>query len=84
MKTDWLDEYIKDVPSNKKLYNFFKVFLFRKKGLKYKELYSILCNLYNKKDNTSDYKKMALNETLNVYIYNNGNLPKGINVEEDE
>lgn len=71
----WMNEYVKDVPSKKRLYKFMCFFLFKRKGLTYKELYAILSNIYKKKLGKELCKDSAMLECILIYYYNNKTLP---------
>lgn len=79
MKSDvkWMDEVITSVPSNKRLFNFFKFILGRrKKGITYKELYILYTNIYNfKNTDDNEIKEKALKHILEIYYFNNNKLP---------
>lgn len=80
---EWMNEYIKDVPTNKHLYKFMCKVLFRKKkGFTYKELYMILCNLGRKKHGAENSKKYAMLQILTIYKYNNNKLPENVKTNE--
>jgi len=72
-KIEWFDEHIKDVPNNKKLYKFMCFFLFKKKGLTYKEMYLILEFLKRKKLGEKS-KESAMLEIVEIYKYNQNKL----------
>jgi hypothetical protein len=82
-KIEWMNEYIKDVPNRKKLYKFIKKFLFKNKGLTYKELYIILCSLNSKVLSNEECKKHAMLEILSIYKYNNNKMPEEIDINYD-
>ena len=73
---EWLNEKIKSVPKKNCLYLFMKIFLFKWKGLSYKEMYLILQNLYQYKSDEKTAKSKALTEIIRIYTYNNNNPPK--------
>jgi len=80
---EWLNDIIKDVPSKKKFYLFIKLFLFKWKGLRYKEMYLILKTLYKTKQIDEEIaNKKAFEEIVRIYYYNNNkSYPKGLNNE---
>ena len=73
---NWMSEYVKSVPYNKRLYFFMKLFLFKWKGLKYKELYLILKKLHSETNNEDIAKSNATDEILNIYYFNNNAFPE--------
>ena len=73
---EWLNEKIKSVPKKNCLYLFMKIFLFKWKGLSYKEMYLILQNLYQYKNDEKTAKSKALTEIIRIYTYNNNNSPQ--------
>ena len=70
MESNWMEEYIKDVPRRKWLYKFMKRFLFRRKGLTYKEMYAIIDKLNRKAMGEEESKKHAMMEILEIYKFN--------------
>lgn len=80
MELEWLNERIKTVPQRKGFYTFIKIFLFKWKGVTYKDFYVILKTLYkNKKYDEKQTNAKAFNEILRIYEYNNNTLPKELN-----
>lgn len=73
----WMEEIIDDVPSNKRLFKFFKFVLGKRKtGLTYKELYIIYTNIYNiKGSDDMEIKERAMKHILEIYYYNNEKYP---------
>ena len=72
-----MEEIIDDVPSNKRLFKFFKFVLGKRKtGLTYKELYIIYTNIYNiKGSDDMEIKERAMKHILEIYYYNNEKYP---------
>lgn len=77
---DWFDEYIKNVPSKKKLYKFMCFFLGKRNGLKYKEMY-MLIEFLNRKQLKKQSKEYAMLKVVALYKFNNNKLPYGFNLE---
>ena len=75
---EWMEEVISDVPTNKKVFNFIKFILGRrKKGLTYKELYIMYTHIYDfKRVELSEVKKKAMETILEIYHYNNEKYPE--------
>lgn len=74
----WMDEIVIDVPTNKRLFNFIKFIVGRrKKGLTYKDVYIMYTHIYDFKENEfSDVKKKAMENIINIYYYNNKKYPE--------
>ena len=71
LQIKWFSDKIIDVPFNKGLYKFMKIFLFKWNGLTYLEMYAILKKLYsfNEKDEEK-VKNNAMNEIIRIHNYN--------------
>jgi len=67
----WMNEKIKAVPQRNWLYKFMKFFLFKWKGLTYKEMYAILDSLNRKTMGEENSKKHAMREIIEIYNFNN-------------
>ena len=74
----WMEEIVKDVPSNKRLFKFFRFIIGKRKtGVTYKDLYIFYTNVYNiKSTEPSSIKTKAMENVLAVYYYNNNKLPE--------
>lgn len=74
----WMEEIVKDVPSNKRLFKFFRFIIGKRKtGVTYKYLYIFYTNVYNiKGTEPSSIKTKAMENVLAVYYYNNNKLPE--------
>jgi hypothetical protein len=74
----WMEEIVKDVPSNKRLFKFFRFIIGKRKtGVTYKDLYIFYTNVYNiKGTEPSSIKTKAMESILAVYYYNNNKLPE--------
>ena len=66
----WFNDKIKAVPLRNRLYKFMCFFLFKRKGLTYKELYMIIEYL-NRKTIGENSKKHAMQEIIEIYMFNN-------------
>jgi hypothetical protein len=73
----WMEEIVKDVPSNKRLFKFFRFIIGKRKtGVTYKDLYIFYTNVYNiKGTDPSSIKTKAMETVLAVYYYNNEKYP---------
>lgn len=74
----WMEEVVVDVPSNKRLFKFFRFIIGKRKtGVTYKDLYIFYTNVYNiKGTEPSSIKTKAMESILAVYYYNNNKLPE--------
>lgn len=74
----WMEEVVVDVPSNKRLFKFFRFIIGKSKtGVTYKDLYIFYTNAYNiKGTEPSSIKTKAMESILAVYYYNNNKLPE--------
>lgn len=73
----WMEEVVMDVPSNKRLFKFFRFIIGKRKtGITYKDLYIFYTNVYNiKGTDPSNIKTNAMENVLAVYYYNNEKYP---------
>ena len=74
----WMEEVVVDVPSNKRLFKFFRFIIGKRKtGVTYNDLYIFYTNVYNiKGTEPSSIKTKAMESILAVYYYNNNKLPE--------
>lgn len=73
----WMNEYVKAVPKRKRLYKFMRIFLFKRNGLTYKEMYMIIDYLNRKAMGVEASKQHAMTEIIELYKFNNNNkLPE--------